>query len=155
MKHCIELFFRFGRSINVTSQGGNACTRTPLNTILCVCTCGEKRSFATFISIMVKNCIAANSSNTYGHGVSLFKFPKDRAVRQIWIKNVQKMRANWDGPSEHSVLCSQQFESSCFEVDSELAAQMGIQNHKRLKPDAVPTLFDRPAIHAAAKFGSV
>ena len=95
---------------------------------------------------MVKNCVAANCSNTYGHGVSLFKFPKDRALRQKWIRNVQKTRANWDGPSEHSVLCSQHFESSCFEVDSELAAQMGIQKRRRLKPDAVPTVFDRPAI---------
>jgi hypothetical protein len=100
---------------------------------------------------MVKNCVAANCSNTYGHGVSLFKFPKDRALRQKWIKNVQKTRANWDGPSEHSVLCSQHFESSCFEVDSALAAQMGIQKRKRLKPDAVPTVFDRPAIHTEAE----
>ena len=60
------------------------------------------------------------------------------------------MRANWDGPSEHSVLCSQHFESSCFEVDSELAAQMGIQKRKMLKPDAVPTLFDRPAIQLSS-----
>ena len=91
---------------------------------------------------MVKNCVAV----TYGHSVSLFKFPKDRALRQKWIRNVQKTIANWDGPSEHSVLCSQHFESSCFEVDSELAAQMGIQKRRRLKPDAVPTVFDRPAI---------
>ena len=96
--------------------------------------------------IMVKNCVAANCSNTYGHGVSLFKFPKNRALRQKWIKNVQKTRVNWDGPSEHSVLCSQHFESSCFEVDSELAVQMGVQKRIRLNPDAVPTLFDRPAI---------
>ena len=95
---------------------------------------------------MVKNCVAANCSNTYGHCVSLFEFPKDRALRQKWIKNVQKTSANWDGPSEHSVLCSQHFESSCFEGDSALAAQMGIQKRKRLKPDAVPTVFDRPAI---------
>lgn len=95
---------------------------------------------------MVKNCVAANCSNTYGHGVSLFKFPKNPELRQKWIKNVQRTRANWSGPGEHSVLCSQHFESSCFEVDSELAAQMGIQKRRRLKPDAVPTLFDRPTI---------
>ena len=96
--------------------------------------------------VMVKNCVAANCSNTYGQGVSLFKFPKDPELRQKWIKNIQRTRANWSGPGEHSVLCSQHFESSCFEVDSELAAQMGIQKRRRLKPDAVPTLFDRPAI---------
>ena len=50
------------------SQGGNAhvCRTVHLH----VDSCGEKRSFATFISIMVKNCIAANCSNTYGHGVN-------------------------------------------------------------------------------------
>ena len=94
-------------------------------------------NFRREIFIMVKNCVAANCSNTHGHGVSLFKFPKDPALHQKWIKNVQKTRANWSGPSEHSVLCSQHFESSCFEVDSELAAQK-----RRLKPDAVPTLID-------------
>ena len=78
--------------------------------------------------------------------MSLFKFPKDRVLSQKWIRNVQKTRANWDGPSEHSVLCSQHCDSSCFEVDSELAAQMGIQKCRRLKPDVVPTVFDRPAI---------
>ena len=95
---------------------------------------------------MVKSCVAANCSNTYGHNVSLFKFPKDPALRQKWIKNVQRTRANWSGPSEHSVLCSQHFDSSCFEADSELAAQMGIQKRRRLKPDAVPTLFEKPVI---------
>ena len=95
---------------------------------------------------MVKSCVAANCSNTYGHGTSLFKFPKDPELRQKWIKNVQRTRAKWSGPSEHSVLCSQHFDSSCFEVDSELAAEMGIQKRRRLKPDAVPSLFDRPGI---------
>ena len=78
---------------------------------------------------------------TYGHGVSLFKFPKDPALSPKWIKNVQKTRATGVIPSEDSVLCSQHFESSCFEVDSELVAQMGIQKC-RLKP----TYSDRPVI---------
>ena len=61
-------------------------------------------------------------------------------------KNIQRTRAKRSGPSEHSVSCSQHFDSSCFEVDSELAAEKGIQKCRRLKPDAVPTLFDRPGI---------
>ena len=35
-------------------------------------------------------------------------------------------------------------DSSCFEPDSELASQMGIQKRRRLKDDAIPTLFERP-----------
>ena len=67
-------------------------------------------------------------------------------MRQKWIKNVQRTRAEWKGPSEHSVLCSEHFESSCFEIDSGLAAEMGLQKRRRLKPDAVPTLFTRPEV---------
>ena len=90
---------------------------------------------------MVKRCVAAGCSNTYSDNVSLFKFPKDPVLRQKWVKNVQRTRAQWSGPSEHSVLCSEHFDSSCFEPDSELASQMGMQKRKRLKDDAVPTLF--------------
>ena len=50
--------------------------------------------------------------------------------------------AQWSGPSKYSVLCSQQFDSSCFESDSELASQMGIQKRRKLKDDAIPTLRD-------------
>lgn len=90
---------------------------------------------------MVKCCVAAGCSNTYSDHVSLFKFPKDPVLRQKWVKNVQITRARWSGPSEHSVLCSEHFDSSCFEPDSELASQMGMQ---KLKADAVPTLFEKP-----------
>ena len=97
---------------------------------------------------MVKRCVAAGCSNTYSDNVSLFKFPKDPVLRQKWVKNVQRTRAQWSGPSEHSVLCSEHFDSSCFEPDSELASQMGIQKRKRLKDDAIPTLFERPGAGA-------
>ena len=93
---------------------------------------------------MVKRCVAAGCSNTYSDNVSLFKFPKDPVLRQKWVKNVQRTRAQWSGPSEYSVLCSQHFDSSCFEPDSELASQMGMQKRIRLKDDAIPTLFERP-----------
>ena len=71
---------------------------------------------------MVKHCVAAGYSSTYSDNVSLFKFPKDTVLRQKWGKNVQRTRAQWSGPSEHSILCSQHFDSSCFEPDSELAS---------------------------------
>ena len=53
-----------------------------------------------------------------------------------------RTRADWSGPSERSVLCSQHFESSCFDIGSELAAGMGIQKRRKPRPDAVPTVFD-------------
>ena len=62
------------------------------------------------------------------------------------MKQVQRMRAQWSGPSEHSVLCSKHFTDSCFQHDSAIAASMGLQKCTTLKPDAVPTLFERPAV---------
>lgn len=97
---------------------------------------------------MVKRCVAAGCSNTYSMGVSLFLFPKDPVLRQKWTKNVQRTRAKWSGPTEHSVLCSQHFESSCFEPDADLASEMGLHKRRRLKVDAVPTLFERPGPQA-------
>ena len=95
---------------------------------------------------MVKRCVAAGCSNTYSDNVSLYKFPKDPVLRQQWVKQVQRTRAQWSGPSEHSVLCSKHFTDSCFQPDSAIAASMGLQKRRMLKADAVPTLFERPAV---------
>ena len=92
---------------------------------------------------MPKRCVAAGCSNTYSDKVSLFKFPKDPVLRQQWVKQVQRTRAEWSGPSEHSVLCSDHFDSSCIEPDTKLASQMGLQKRTRLKEGAVPTIFER------------
>ena len=46
-------------------------------------------------------------------------------------------------PLKTPFLCSEHFEADCFEVDSMLAEQMGLKKRKRLKPDAVPTIFVR------------
>ena len=94
---------------------------------------------------MVKRCVSAGCSKTYRDGVSLYAFPRDPSIRQQWVKQVQRTRAQWSGPTEHSVLCSPHFDDSCFEPDSALAAKMGLVKRRRLKPDAVPTVLERPA----------
>ena len=95
---------------------------------------------------MVKRCVAAGCSNTYKEGVSLFHFPKDHGRRLQWIKQVQRTRAEWKGPSEHSVLCSDHFNDDCFEPDSAIASSLGLDKpRRRLKADAVPTIFKRAA----------
>ena len=94
---------------------------------------------------MVKRCVAAGCSNTYSDGVSLFAFPRDPSLRQEWLKQVQKTRARWSGPSEHSVLCSCHFTEDCFEPDTLLAPKLGLAKRKMLKRDAVPTIFNRDA----------
>ena len=92
---------------------------------------------------MVVKCVAAGCSRTHSDGVSLFKFPKDPPRRQEWTKQVKRTRDLWDGPSDTSVLCSKHFDDSCFEPASSIAAKAGIKLRARLKPDAVPTIFER------------
>jgi hypothetical protein len=58
------------------------------------------------------------------------------------VKQVRRTRAQWT-PTKHSVLCSEHFSEDSFEVDSAIAATFGIPKKRRLKPDAVPTIFQR------------
>ena len=90
---------------------------------------------------MVKRCVAAGCSNTYSNNVSLFVFPRDRSLRQEWAKQVKKTRPKWGGPSDYSVLCSDHFTDDCFEPESLLAPKLGVEMRRKLKRDAVPTLF--------------
>ena len=90
---------------------------------------------------MVNRCVAAGCSNTPSDRVSLFK---DRFLRNQWEKQVQRTRAQWKA-TDHSYLCSEHFTEACFEADSALAAQFGIKKRRRLKADAVPTIFPRPS----------
>lgn len=96
---------------------------------------------------MVKRCVAAGCSKTYKDGVSLFLFPKDPQMRKKWADQVKRTRDKWDGPTDHSVLCSCHFEEHCFEAEMRLAESLGVEYKKksRLKSDAVPTIFPRPA----------
>lgn len=95
---------------------------------------------------MVWRCIATGCSLTHKDRARLFLFPKDPALRKKWAEQVKRTRDKWDGPTDHSVLCNKHFEDSCFEQDSKLAVSMGLGRRKpRLKADAIPTLFAKPA----------
>ena len=91
---------------------------------------------------MVKRCVAAGCSNTHSQNVSLFQFPRDPVLRRQWVKQVQRTRAKWSA-SDHSVLCSEHFASDSFEPDFGLALGSGLSKRRRLKCDAVPTLFTK------------
>ena len=41
-------------------------------------------------------------------------FPKDPETRIKWVKFVQKHRADFITPSQHSSICSAHFEESCY-----------------------------------------
>ena len=92
--------------------------------------------------------MAACCSSTNADGISLFGFPKDAALRALWVKQVQWTRAKWT-VTKYSVLCSKHFEEDCFETEASVASQFGIHKTRRLKPAAVPSIFERPsaAVH--------
>ena len=58
---------------------------------------------------MVKRCAATGCSNTNSNGISLFQFPRDSALRTQWTKEVQRTRADWQGPCNYSVFVQQSF----------------------------------------------
>ena len=42
-------------------------------------------------------------------GVSFHEFPDDALIRDEWVKAVKSTRKFWNGPSAHSVVCSNHF----------------------------------------------
>ena len=80
---------------------------------------------------MLKRCDAARCSNAYSDNVSFFKFPRDPVMRQKWVKQVQRTRAEWSGPSKHSVICSVHFTDNCFKTN--LAEKIRLRKAKKAK----------------------
>ncbi len=87
---------------------------------------------------MVWRCVVAGCSLTYKDGVSLLHFPKDPTLRKKWADQVRRTRDKWEPTDKH-------FEDDCFELDSKLAKAMGLKMKVRLRPNALPTLFEKPA----------
>ncbi|XP_023376857.1 THAP domain-containing protein 4 [Pteropus vampyrus] len=88
---------------------------------------------------MVICCAAANCSNRQGKGekraVSFHRFPlKDSKRLMQWLKAVQ--RDNWT-PTKYSFLCSEHFTKDSFSKRLE-------DQHRLLKPTAVPSIFHLP-----------
>ena len=87
--------------------------------------------------------MAAGCSNTPSNKIRLYKFPSDPRIREKWIKQVRRTRLQWTA-TRHSVLCSEHF-TECFAGDTAIASSFGIPKKRRLKPDAVPSIFHRPS----------
>ena len=93
---------------------------------------------------MPRRCVAAGCNTKSGMGYSLHGFPQDKALRKKWVQAVKCQRGNWEGPSSSSQLCSEHFEDHCFITEGfRYREAMGVSTVKRLKPDAVPTIFPR------------
>ncbi|KAJ8043639.1 THAP domain-containing protein 10 [Holothuria leucospilota] len=102
---------------------------------------------------MGKFCIAGHCSNSSKDGVSLHRFPKLEPYRTLWTRAVGNTRKDWLRPTNASFLCSAHFtEDSFIEFVGKRFSDFGLSPHKlkRLKPDAVPTLFGVPAPRQAS-----
>ncbi|XP_014852792.1 PREDICTED: THAP domain-containing protein 1-like isoform X2 [Poecilia mexicana] len=78
-------------------------------------------------------CSAPNCSNSTSIGKQLFRFPKDPVRKKKWVVNC---RRDFE-PTPHSRLCQDHFEESQFEEIARSPA-----GGKKLKPNAIPTLFN-------------
>ncbi|KAK7945403.1 hypothetical protein WMY93_001131 [Mugilogobius chulae] len=77
-------------------------------------------------------CSAPHCSNSTSIGKQLFRFPKDPARKKKWVVNC---RRDFE-PTPHSRLCEDHFERSQFEEIARSPA-----GGKKLKPNAIPTIF--------------
>ncbi|XP_074090636.1 THAP domain-containing protein 10 isoform X2 [Macrotis lagotis] len=89
---------------------------------------------------MPARCVAARCGNTTKSGKSLFRFPKDRALRLLWDRFVRRRRADWYGGNDRSVICSDHFAPCCFDVSSVIQKNLRFSQRLRLVAGAVPTL---------------
>ncbi|KAI0208154.1 hypothetical protein LSAT2_005075 [Lamellibrachia satsuma] len=64
---------------------------------------------------------------------------KDRKRCGLWNRFVRVKRADWTGPSAHSILCSAHFSRSDF--DRSLQHQLGFSKKPVLNDDAVPSVY--------------
>ncbi|XP_014852789.1 PREDICTED: THAP domain-containing protein 1-like isoform X1 [Poecilia mexicana] len=80
-----------------------------------------------------EGCSAPNCSNSTSIGKQLFRFPKDPVRKKKWVVNC---RRDFE-PTPHSRLCQDHFEESQFEEIARSPA-----GGKKLKPNAIPTLFN-------------
>lgn len=95
------------------------------------------------VTSMGKRCVVAGCSNSHKDGVSLFKFPTNKSLRRLWIRQVQRTRAQWSGPSEYSCVCRAHFTDDCLEDISCVSKKIGMRMKQMLRPNAVPTIFPK------------
>ena len=92
---------------------------------------------------MGKHCVVAGCGNTHKDGVSLFKFPTSKSLRWQWIRQMQRTRAKWSGPSDYSCICSAHFTQECLQDILCVSKKIGMAMKQMLKPNTVPTVFPK------------
>ncbi|KAM9586407.1 LOW QUALITY PROTEIN: THAP domain-containing protein 10 [Trichechus inunguis] len=91
------------------------------------------------------SCVAPHCGNTTEAGKSLLRFPRDPAVRLLWDRFVRGRHAAGYRSNDRSVICSDHFTLSCFDVSSVIRKNLRFSQRLRLVAGAVPTLHQVPA----------
>ena len=91
---------------------------------------------------MPHRCVAGECSNMRKDGVSLHKWPEDLNVAKQWTKAVKNTRSDFFNPATDHI-CSAHFTADSFEDQSVIAKSLGLKMKNILKPNAVPTIFNR------------
>ncbi|GFN95015.1 THAP domain protein [Plakobranchus ocellatus] len=95
-------------------------------------------------------CVGVNCTNASGEtkGIPFHRFPKDKEMRARWVANLRRyahVKKDKHGrmnkhkkfvAGDNTRLCGKHFEDDCYTVTGK---------RRRLKKDAVPTLFDFPS----------
>lgn len=94
-------------------------------------------------------CVAYGCNTESGvHRISMFTFPKDPKRRKLWIDRLNRGQSATKtfAPNSHSKLCIKHFDDNQFIIHPTFAEQIGYGGVRRvrLKPDAVPTIFEKP-----------
>ena len=88
-------------------------------------------------------CVVAGCNNRPSDTVSVHVFLKDERQRAAWTRFVKLTRAEWKGPSDYTVVCSEHFTDERFETQFSLMREFGIPRKKRLCPGAVPSRYPK------------
>ena len=85
-------------------------------------------------------CWCSNDSRfvSKGQGISFHRFPTEDSLLIEWLAKISRVGLE---VTKDTRLCSNHFESDCFERDLR-AELLGSKGKRTLKPDAVPTIFD-------------
>ena len=88
-------------------------------------------------AIKMPSCSAANCKNKHEDGVRLFRWPSAPERARLWLERCGRANSGWQ-PKPSSRLCEKHFDSSQFEEHRQ-------DGWRKLKPNAVPTLFSNEA----------
>ena len=91
------------------------------------------------IVIMVHCCVPGcinHSSKT--SSISYHRIPNDKALRKAWLARIRRDNLP---PLQNCYVCSEHFTDACFESDLKAQLMPELKVKRRLKRDAIPSVF--------------